>query len=155
MKVSNANLIRESIKVAVSQVVPVFSTRPAAEASCITDLLFAVTQIIDVDDRDLIEGQNGSLPNASHYNRIQLCVVFQQGAVHLKTQQVGGKTDLPYAGGELASLRGQSFVGLAGPQNLPPAKNTTTWLILKTQPYISLDINIITRYKQHYGNKIY
>lgn len=77
MKVSNANLIWEPIKVAIPQVVPVFSTRPAAEASCITDLLFAVTQIIDVDDRDLIEGQNGSLPNASQYHRIQLCVVFQ------------------------------------------------------------------------------
>lgn len=77
MRVSNANLIRESVKVAVPQVVPVFSTRPAAEASGITDLLFTVTQIIDVDDRDLVEGQNGSLPNTSQDHSIQLSVVFQ------------------------------------------------------------------------------
>ncbi len=121
MRVSNANLIREPIKVAVPQVVPVFSTRPAAEASCITDLLFTVTQIIDVDDRDLIEGQNGSFPNASQDHSIQLCVVFHNRAVHFQTQQVGGKIYLLDAGGELASLRVQSFVGLAGPQNLPPA----------------------------------
>lgn len=115
MRVSDANLIREPIKVAVPQVVPVFSTRPAAEASCITDLLFTVTQIVDVDDRDLIEGQNGSLPNTSQDHCIQLSVVIQQSAVHLQTQQVAGKTNLPDAGGELASLRGQSFVGLASP----------------------------------------
>lgn len=115
VKFSNANLIREPIEEAVSQVLPVFSTRPAAEASCITDLFFAVTQITDVNDRDLIEGQNGSLSNASQYHRVQLCVVLQQRAVHLQTQQVGGKTDLSDAGGELASLRGHSFVGLAGP----------------------------------------
>lgn len=131
MRVSTANLIREPIKVAVPQVVSVFSTRPAAEASCITDLLFTVTQIIDVDDRVLIEGQNGSFPNASQDHSIQLCVVSHKRAVHFQTQQVGGKIDLFDAGGELASLRGQSFVGLAGPQNLPPAKKNHM-TILKT-----------------------
>lgn len=110
------HLIREFVKVAVGR--PSLSER----TSHIRQLLLAVAQVADVDDGHLVEGQHGSLFDPAQDHRVQLCVVVEQRAVHLQTQQVRGEVDMLDGRGKLPSLRCQYFGRLPWPQHLPPVQ---------------------------------
>lgn len=100
--------------------------RPAVSSSEWTShlrqLLFAVTEVIDVDDRHLVEREHGPLLHATQDDGIQLGVVVQQGAVDLQPQQVGGEVDVLDARGKLARLGCQHLSRLSRPQHLPSGR---------------------------------
>lgn len=79
-----SHLIRQFVKVAIA--CSLMYSSWSEWTSQIRQLLLAVTQVIDVDDRHFIERQHGPLLHPTEDNSIQLRVVVQQRAVDLQTQ---------------------------------------------------------------------
>lgn len=98
-------LIWQFVKVAVPCPLMLAVSTLSKRPSNIRQLLLAVTQVTNVNDRHFIERQHGPLFHPAQNDSIQLSVVVQQGAVHLQSQQVGGEVDVLDVWGKLTSVR--------------------------------------------------
>ncbi|TNN44724.1 hypothetical protein EYF80_045064 [Liparis tanakae] len=96
----SGQLVKEAVACPLVLAVSSFAER----TSHVQQLLLAVAQVINVDERHLIEGQHRPLFDPVQDHGVQLGVVVQQGAVDLQAQQVGGEVDVLDARGKLACL---------------------------------------------------